>query len=54
MEHSCDLAAMIGNLLFDTKSADFTFVVEGERLPAHRLILANSSEYFRYPVVLGF
>ena len=57
MEHSCDLVERIGNLLFDDKTADVTLVVEGECLPAHRLIISTSCEYFRYsgvPSMLEF
>lgn len=48
MEHACDLAERIGSLLFDSKSSDLTLIVEGERLPVHRAIMASSCEYFRY------
>ena len=40
---TCDYAA----LLDDPTSADVTFVVNNERIPAHRIILAARSTYFR-------
>ena len=40
---TCDYAA----LLYDPTSADVTFVVNNERIPAHRIILAARSTYFR-------
>lgn len=36
MEHPCDLAERIGDLLIDDKTSDMTFIVDGEYLPAHR------------------
>lgn len=48
MENSCDLEERIGGLLFDEKSSDMTFVVQNISVPAHRAIVATSSEYFRY------
>jgi speckle-type POZ protein len=36
-----------GSLLDDPTSADVTFVVNNERIPAHRIILAARSTYFR-------
>lgn len=48
MEHTCDLAERIGDLLLNEKYSDVVFIVDGEQLPAHRAILATSSEYFKY------
>lgn len=48
MEHPCDLAERIGDLLFDDRTSDMMFIVEGVPLPAHRAILITSCEYFRY------
>ncbi|XP_028968043.1 BTB/POZ domain-containing protein 9-like [Galendromus occidentalis] len=47
MEHTCDLATQIGSALFSEKFSDVTFIVEGVSLPAHKIILATSCEYFR-------
>ncbi|XP_003745970.1 BTB/POZ domain-containing protein 9 [Galendromus occidentalis] len=42
-----DLAERIGSLLLDDRFSDISLIVEGEALPAHRIILACSCEYFR-------
>lgn len=47
VEHSQHLAECTGRLLLNPEYSDVTFVVEEERLPAHKLILVCSCEYFR-------
>lgn len=48
MEHTCILVKQIGNLLLNDQLSDVALIVEGHVLPAHRIILASSGEYFRY------
>lgn len=48
MEHECVLADRIGALLFNPDLSDITFIVEGEAIPAHRIVVAASCDYFRY------
>lgn len=43
-----DLSERIGKLLYDATTSDVTLIVEGECIPAHKLILISSSDYFRY------
>ncbi|XP_003740974.1 BTB/POZ domain-containing protein 9 [Galendromus occidentalis] len=47
VEHTNFLSECIGSLLLDTEYSDVTFIVEDERLSAHKLILASSCDYFR-------
>ncbi|PAV91422.1 hypothetical protein WR25_06401 isoform C [Diploscapter pachys] len=47
VEHVEELAADIGKLLMNKDYSDVTFIVDGEQFPAHRVILAARSEYFR-------
>jgi hypothetical protein len=42
-----------GNLVESPELADVVLVVEGERFPAHRLVLAARSEYFRGMLLSG-
>ena len=46
-ELSSTRVSEFGSLLDDPTSADVTFVVNNERIPAHRIILAARSTYFR-------
>ncbi|VVC98595.1 unnamed protein product [Leptidea sinapis] len=41
------LSEHIGSLCLSTEYSDVTLVVEGQRIPAHKVILAASSNYFR-------
>lgn len=50
VEHTQHLSECIGELLFNAEYSDITLVVEDERLPAHKLILASSCDYFRYDI----
>ncbi|XP_018494802.1 BTB/POZ domain-containing protein 9 [Galendromus occidentalis] len=47
VEHSNHLSECIGSLLFSAEYSDVTLIVEGESLPAHKIILASSCDYFR-------
>ncbi|OQR73193.1 BTB/POZ domain-containing protein 9-like [Tropilaelaps mercedesae] len=47
VDHACHLSECIGSLLESADYSDVTLVVEGERLQAHRVILASCCEYFR-------
>ncbi|KAG0439705.1 hypothetical protein HPB47_016556, partial [Ixodes persulcatus] len=47
LNHVGWLAEHIGSLLLQPEYSDVTLVVAGARLPAHRLILASCSSYFR-------
>lgn len=41
------LSENIGSLCLSAEYSDVTLVVEGVRIPAHKVILAASSDYFR-------
>eukprot|EP01127_Copromyxa_protea_P000578 TRINITY_DN1049_c0_g1_i1.p3 TRINITY_DN1049_c0_g1~~TRINITY_DN1049_c0_g1_i1.p3 ORF type:complete len:118 (+),score=18.35 TRINITY_DN1049_c0_g1_i1:204-557(+) len=41
------LAKNLGSLLYDTLTSDITFLVQGERIPAHRCIVGCSSEVLK-------
>lgn len=47
MDYVSDLLLRFGPLLLNSKTSDMTLFVEGEALPAHRIILATSCDYFR-------
>ena len=47
MDHSGSLAKRMARLILDENTADMSFIVQGEKLPAHRAIFTVSSEYFR-------
>lgn len=47
MNGSENLVERIANLLLDDETSDVTLVVEGGCLPAHRVIVSTSCEYFR-------
>ena len=50
VKHLDHLSERIGTLSLNPEYSDITFLVEDERLPAHKAVLACSSEYFRYRV----
>lgn len=41
------LSEHIGSLCLSSEYSDVTLIVEGQRIPAHKVILAASSDYFR-------
>lgn len=41
------LSEHIGSLCLSSEYSDLTLIVEGQRIPAHKVILAASSDYFR-------
>jgi len=45
--NSCDLATDLLKLLETSTNADITFIVQGERINAHKAILATRCEYFQ-------
>ncbi|XP_072944054.1 BTB/POZ domain-containing protein 9 [Epargyreus clarus] len=47
IEHISHLSEHIGSLCLSSEYSDVTLVVEGQRIPAHKVILAASSDYFR-------
>ena len=54
MEHTCILAEQIGKLLFEEQFSDVALNVGGDVLPAHKVILASSCDYFRYLVPVSY
>uniref|UniRef100_A0A182VAD9 BTB domain-containing protein n=1 Tax=Anopheles merus TaxID=30066 RepID=A0A182VAD9_ANOME len=47
IEQTAVLVAQLAQLCLNADNADVTFIVKGQHLPAHRIILATRSEYFR-------
>lgn len=47
IEHLYQLSGSLSLLYLNEEYSDITLVVEGQRLPAHKVILAVRSEYFR-------
>ncbi|XP_045446024.1 BTB/POZ domain-containing protein 9 [Melitaea cinxia] len=47
IEHISHLSEHIGSLCLSSEYSDVTLIVEGVRIPAHKVILAASSDYFR-------
>uniref|UniRef100_A0A182N542 BTB domain-containing protein n=1 Tax=Anopheles dirus TaxID=7168 RepID=A0A182N542_9DIPT len=47
VEYTALFVAQMSELCMNTDYSDVTFIVEGCRVPAHRLILSTRSEYFR-------
>ncbi|XP_044738078.1 BTB/POZ domain-containing protein 9 [Chrysoperla carnea] len=47
IEHRALLAEHLKKLCFNEEYSDVTFVVEGQKLPAHKVVLAARSDYFR-------
>lgn len=48
IDHIHLLSEQLGQLVLGEEYSDVTFVVEGKRFPAHRVILAARCHYFRY------
>ena len=42
------LSENIGSLFMDEHYSDVTLIVEGQRFPVHKVILASRSDYFRF------
>lgn len=53
IDHIHLLAEQLGALVLGEEYSDVTFIVEGKRFPAHRVILAARCHYFRL-VGIGF
>lgn len=47
IEHVDYLSEQIGALCLSSEYSDVTLIVEGQRIPAHKVILAASSDFFR-------
>lgn len=47
IEQTAVLVEQLAQLCMNADNADVTFTVKGQHLPAHRIILATRSEYFR-------
>lgn len=48
IDHIHLLSEQLGQLVLGEEYSDVTFVVEGKRFPAHRVILAARCHYFRF------
>ncbi len=48
VDHVRSLSDNFNALLLSDNYQDITLVVENQRIPAHKIILASRSEYFRY------
>ena len=48
VDHIRTLSENLSSLLLNDSYQDITLVVENQRIPAHKVILAARSEYFRY------
>ncbi|XP_052263784.1 BTB/POZ domain-containing protein 9-like [Dreissena polymorpha] len=47
IDHVTSLSSNLGDLIDNSEYSDITLIVEDRRFPAHRVILAARSEYFR-------
>ncbi|VDM72809.1 unnamed protein product [Strongylus vulgaris] len=47
IDHTAFLSDNIGSLFLNTDFSDVIFVVDGEKFPAHKVLLAARSDYFR-------
>ncbi|EAA11424.5 AGAP006689-PA [Anopheles gambiae str. PEST] len=47
IDQTAVLVTHLAQICLNADNADVTFIVKGEHLPAHRIILATRSEYFR-------
>ncbi len=48
VDHVRSLSDNLSSLLLSDNYQDITLIVENQRIPAHKIILASRSEYFRY------
>ena len=48
IDHVSSLSDNLGELVENSEYSDITLVVEDRKFPAHKVILAARSEYFRY------
>lgn len=48
VDHVRYLSDNLGALLLSENYQDITLIVENHRIPAHKILLASRSEYFRY------
>jgi BTB/POZ domain-containing protein 9 len=53
VDHVRSLLDNFNALLLSDNYHDITLVVENQRIPAHKIILASRSEYFRYMALYG-
>lgn len=47
VEHITHLSEHIGSLFWNEDYSDIILLIEGQRIPSHKVILASRSEYFR-------
>ncbi|XP_041772707.1 BTB/POZ domain-containing protein 9-like [Anopheles merus] len=47
IDRTAVLVSQLAQMCMNADNADVTFIVKAEHLPAHRIILATRSEYFR-------
>ena len=48
IDHVSSLSDNLGELVENSEYSDITLLVENRKFPAHKVILAARSEYFRY------
>lgn len=48
IDHVRSLSDNLGALLLNDSYHDITLIIESHRIPAHKIILASRSEYFRW------
>ena len=53
IDHVSSLSDNLGELIENSEYSDITLVVENRKFPAHKVILAARSDYFRY-CILGY
>jgi len=54
IDHIRSLSENLSSLLLNDNYQDITLVIENQRIPAHKIILAARSEYFRYVPLIIF
>lgn len=54
VDHVRFLSENLSSLLTSDSYQDITLIVECQRIPAHKIILASRSEYFRYSSCCDF
>ena len=52
IDHVSSLSSNLGDLIDNSEYSDINLVVEGRQFPAHRVILAARSEYFRLVAII--